>query len=145
MNRPPPDAGIPILTEVIPNLPELTEVISSPPPLGKAVAPPVPPVPSVPSVTPEQQAASAPPAAAEWDAEQWERMEREVRERVLQQVLERIDFVLEQRVRDSLADVLQTAVESLASEIRGGLHNTVKEVITRAVSQEITKLQSTKK
>lgn len=77
--------------------------------------------------------------------EKWEQLEVELRERVLQQVLDRIDFVLEQRVRDSLADVLQTAVTELASEIRTGLHHTLKEVVTRAVSQELIKAQSLKK
>jgi len=131
MNNPTLDAGIPLLTEVIPN---------HPPPPEKALPPPA--TDNDPDPVPEAPAAAS---AADWDDEKWNRMERELRERVLYQVLERIDFVLEQRVRDSLADVLQTAVESLASEIRGGLQQTVKEVITRAVSQEIAKLQTTKK
>jgi hypothetical protein len=77
--------------------------------------------------------------------EQWNRLEREVTERVLYQVLERIDFVLEQRVRDNLADVLQTAVERLAADIKSGLEQSLKEVVTRAVTQEITRLQTEKK
>lgn len=127
MNNPNRESGIPVLTEVI--------------------APPQPAPAPQPSAT-EPKAPAAEPqqrAAIEWDDELWTRMEREVRERVLHQVLERIDFVLEQRVRDSLADVLQIAVENLANEIRSGLHHTVKEVVTRAVTQEISKLQSTKK
>lgn len=76
--------------------------------------------------------------------EEWRLLEQTLRENVLRQVLSRIDFVLEHRVRDSLADVLQTAVESLAMEIRSGLHKTMEEVITRAVSQEISKAKSTK-
>ena len=77
-------------------------------------------------------------------AEEWQQLEQTLRENVLRQVLSRIDFVLEHRVRDSLADVLQTAVESLAVEIRSGLHNTLEEVITRAVSKEISRAKSTK-
>lgn len=72
-------------------------------------------------------------------AEEWQQLEQTLRENVLRQVLSRVDFVLEHRVRDSLADVLQTAVERLALEIRAGLHKTVEEVITRAVTQEISK------
>lgn len=78
------------------------------------------------------------------DAE-WQRLESEIRERVLHQILERIDFVLEQRVRDSLADVLQTAVEGLASEIKGGLQASIRDVVARAVNNEIAKLKSEKK
>jgi hypothetical protein len=135
MNNPTLDAGIPVLTEIIP-APQAAEIA--------APTSSTPPEPAIVSLSDNIAALSA-RVAADWDDEKWDWMEREVRERVLQQVLERIDFVLEQRVRDSLADVLQTAVERLASEIRGGLHQTVKEVVTRAVSQEITKLQTTKK
>lgn len=77
-------------------------------------------------------------------AEEWQQLEQTLHENVLRQVLSRIDFILEHRVRDSLADVLQTAVESLAIEIRSGLHNTMQEVISRAVSQEIAKAKVTK-
>lgn len=127
------EAGIPVLTEIIPNPPAESMPDAMPlPPLAA-------PAPQEDGATLETRAAAA------WDEEQWERLEREVRERVLRQVLERIDFVLEQRVRDSLADVLQIAVENLASEIKGGLHQSIRDVVTRAVAQEITKLQGTKK
>ena len=135
MNNSTLDAGIPVLTEIIP-APQAVEIAAAP----SAASP-------EPVIVPlsDDIAALTARASPDWDDEKWDRMEREIRERVLQQVLERIDFVLEQRVRDSLADVLQTAVERLASEIQGGLHQTVREVVTRAVSQEITKLQTTKK
>ncbi len=126
------DAGIPILTEIIPGPPPAeAKSVASPPPNAITVN--------------EDIAVIEARAAAIWEDEQWQRLESEIRERVLYQVLERIDFVLEQRVRDSLADVLQTAVERLATEIKEGLHHSIKDVITRAVTQEITKLQTTKK
>ncbi|KRB78810.1 hypothetical protein [Noviherbaspirillum sp. Root189] len=127
------DAGIPVLTEIIPapaTAPaEITVTVDIPPelPVTEAI------------VTLE------PPTERIWDEADWERLEREVRERVLVQVLERVDFVLEQRVRDSLADVLQLAVERLANDIKDGLHHSIKDVVSRAVAQEITKLQSLKK
>jgi hypothetical protein len=127
------EAGIPVLTEIIPNPPphSTPDIIPNPPP---------------PAPEPQEDLATLEDRAALiFNEGQWERLEREVRERVLRQVLDRIDFVLEQRVRDSLADVLQLAVENLAAEIKGGLHHSIKDVVTRAVSQEITKLQGTKK
>jgi hypothetical protein len=133
MNNPTLDAGIPVLTEIIP-VPQAGDAAQVKPPE---------PAPAVEII--EDAAALEAQAVADWDEEKWSRMESEIRARILQQVLQRVDFVLEQRVRDSLADVLQTAVEGLAAEIRGGLHNTIKDVISRAVSQEITKLQSSKK
>jgi hypothetical protein len=73
------------------------------------------------------------------------RFEHEICERVLQQLLDRIDFVLEQRVRDNLADVLQIAVDHLAADIRQGLQRSLADVIARAVTQEISRLQTLKK
>lgn len=75
-------------------------------------------------------------------AEEWQQLEQTLRENVLRQVLSRIDFVLEHRVRDSLADVLQLAVENLANEIRQGLNKTLEDVVTRAINQEIAKIKS---
>jgi hypothetical protein len=72
-----------------------------------------------------------------------EQLEKTIRENVLRQLMGRVDFVLEHRVRDGLADVLQTAVDGLAKEIRQGLTKSLEEVIHRTVSQEISKIQST--
>ncbi|HEV2608868.1 MAG TPA: hypothetical protein VGU61_01275 [Noviherbaspirillum sp.] len=141
MNNSTPDAGIPVLTEII--SPPLSSSVASPAPLqpdnaARTEPPVVEPAPHV--------IMSSEELKNDLDTkERWEQLETELRERVLQQVLDRIDFVLEQRVRDSLADVLQTAVAELASEIRTGLHHTLKEVVTRAVSQELIKAQSSKK
>jgi hypothetical protein len=127
-----PDAGIPVLTEIIPApQPVLAATVAT------ATAPAVTEKAAVVSLD-----ASADPVRNE---DQWNRLEREVTERVLYQVLERIDFVLEQRVRDNLADVLQTAVERLAADIKSGLEQSLKEIVTRAVTQEITRLQTEKK
>lgn len=141
MNNSTPDAGIPVLTEIIspPTSPSFASPLPSQPDnAAQTGLPVVEPAPHV--------IMSSEDLKNDLDAkERWERLEMELRERVLQQVLDRIDFVLEQRVRDSLADVLQTAVTELASEIRTGLHHTLKEVVTRAVSQELIKAQSLKK
>ena len=126
------DAGIPLLTEVIPG----------PAPAGNTHA--VAPETTVDAVKDDIVTLEA-RAATILEEEEWDRLEREIRERVLIQIIERIDFVLEQRVRDSLADVLQTAVEGLAADIKGGLHVSMRDVVTRAVTHEITKLKSAKK
>jgi len=129
MNNPTLDAGIPVLTEII-SAPQADENTVAPEPAIASMA--------------DEVAALYARATSGNDGGQWDVMEHEIRERVLRQVLERIDSVLEQRVRDSLADVLQTSVERLASEIRNGLQQTVREVVTRAVSQELAKLQAKK-
>lgn len=135
------DANIPLLTEVIVPLPTLTDIIETP----QAAAASVAAAPAVdddgsfdlPKVRQEETAART------LSQHDWERLETEVREKVLQQLQDRIDFVIEQRVRDGLADVLQTAVEGMAAQIREGLHQTLDEVISRAVSLELVKLKKT--
>jgi hypothetical protein len=133
-------------------IPELTEVIAA------DAASNAPASPAAPEITSKPTSNFAAPAAAnktgnetiparalaDWPEEEWRRLETEIRERIARQVLGRIEFVLEQRVRDSLADVLQTAVEGLANEIKQGLQVTLEEVIARAVAQEITRLKATK-
>jgi D-Tyr-tRNAtyr deacylase len=115
MSNPPVDAGIPLLTEIIP-------------------------------ASHAADRREPPPAAVqEVDEEKWHRLERDIQERVLHQVLARIDVVLEQRVRDSLADVLQVAVAGLADDIREGLRHSMRDAVKRAVAQEIAELQATEK
>ncbi|MFZ6720811.1 hypothetical protein [Undibacterium sp. Ji49W] len=121
------DASIPVLTEVI--LPEEIAAVKEP-----VTAP----------VAPETSSVTTNNVTDDRSEEDWQALEQTLHENVLRQVLARIDFVLEHRVRDSLADVLQIAVENLAGEIRTGLHKTLEEVITRAITQEISKVKSSK-
>lgn len=82
---------------------------------------------------------------AAMDDEEWQRMERRVRERILGQLLSRTDAMLEERIRTSLTGVVEQAVEGLAASLRLSLHKTLEDVVSRAVAQEITRLQSSKK
>ncbi|SFH81086.1 hypothetical protein SAMN04515618_103262 [Collimonas sp. OK307] len=134
------DANIPLLTEVIVPLPTLTDIIETPPEAIASAA-----VSTSASAIDDEDSFDLPSPRREITLSQhdWERLEAEVREKVLQQLQDRIDFVIEQRVRDGLADVLQTAVEGMAAQIRSGLHQTLDEVICRAVSLELVKLKKT--
>ena len=98
-------------------------------------------MPAAPATT--RSATSTPSTSAE-HSEEWEQLEKNLHENVLKHILTRVDFVLEHRVRDSLADALQGAVENLTAEIRQGLHASLNDVIKRAVNQEISKIQSTR-
>lgn len=119
------DSGIPLLTEVLPL--EQDQLLAPPLLLLEASIPEL-------SITATQ--------APNWSEQDLARMEAEISDRITRQVLTRIDRVLEQRVRDSLADVLQVAVGGLAQEIRDGLQQTIEEVIRRAVSQEMSRFQT---
>lgn len=118
MNQP-FDASIPVLTEIM---------------RDEAPAADAAPAPAA-----EEEAAALP---APGDADAWEALEHRLSERVLQQLSNRVDFVLEQRIKDSIAEVLDRALHSLTMELREGLHDTLGKIVTRAVQQEITHLQA---
>jgi hypothetical protein len=86
-----------------------------------------------------------PPLPAPMSEDEWQRMERRVRERILGQLLSRTDAMLEERIRSSVAGVLEQAVDGLAATLRASLHKTLEDVVSRAVAQEISRLQSAKK
>ena len=81
----------------------------------------------------------------EWGGQEWDILERRLSVRILQQLQGRVDFVLEQRIKDSMADVLQHAMADLTDHIRHGLQDTLEKIVARAVSQELTHLQALKK
>jgi hypothetical protein len=128
------DAGIPVLTEII-ETPDLDESVPEAPAVVPAIEPP------------EEYSVEALEAEmlSRLSGEEWNRLERKIRERILSRILARIDAVLEQQVRDHLADVLQLAVEALATEIKSGLHQSLEQVVARAVSDEIARLQKRNK
>jgi hypothetical protein len=132
------DANIPVLTEII-------EPVSEPVTPASIAIPDDIPVLDIPVMMGIETLPAESPAAESVVPElDWDAMELTVREAVLKQVLTRVDFVLEHRVRDGLADVLQTAVDKLADEIRTGLANSLNELVTRSVQQELLKIRSGK-
>lgn len=81
-------------------------------------------------------------AAAQLTPEEWQALELRLSERILHQLQGRVEFVLQQRLRDSMADVLQHALAGLTDEIRSGLQQTIEQIVTRAVSQELAHLKT---
>ncbi|MBI1834179.1 MAG: hypothetical protein HYR92_00020 [Burkholderiales bacterium] len=135
------DSGIPVLTEIISPDEVIAESNAAPAPAAPApaaapvIAAAAAPAPSISTTEITPQASSG------LSAEEWQQLEQTVKEGVLRQVLSRIDFVLEHRVSDSLAEVLQVAVDKLADDIRAGLRQSLEEVVTRAVTQELSKIK----
>ena len=80
-----------------------------------------------------------------WTEPQWNLLERRLSERILQQLQGRVDFVLEQRLRDSMEDVLKHAIAGLTEQIQDGLQQTIEQIVRRAVAQELIHLQALKK
>jgi hypothetical protein len=125
------DQSIPVLTEVF------SDKAEQPPP-PRPVAYPVP--------GSEQANAELETRAVDnWTEPQWNLLERRLSERILQQLQGRVDFVLEQRLRDSMEEVLKAAMAGLTEDIRAGLQDTIEKIVVRAVAQEVSHLQSLKK
>jgi hypothetical protein len=114
------ESGIPVLTEVLHtpmygvDLPERRSM------------PPAPHPPAMPEVISR------------------ERLENEVTQAVLEKLLGQLDQVLEARIRDQLADVLQTAVDGLACQLRAGLKQALDESIALAVAAELAATRNAK-
>lgn len=121
----------------------------TPAPSPTLAFPPPPVAPSTPTPPPSPAAAEppipAPPQAPALSEEEWARMERRIRERILGQLLARTDAMLEERIRTGISNMLQDAVDDLAAALRHNLHKTLDDVVSRAVAQEISRLQSLKK
>lgn len=139
------EAGIPVLTVPLPAAAVPSPVRPRPAsPQTTVAAAPVTPQPGIQRpAEPVEGAVDA--MLARLSPEEMEQLQHKLSERILRQLQSRIDFVLEQRVRDSLADVLQLAMGGLTNDIKRGLQHTLEEVVGRAVSQEIARLQSGKK
>lgn len=124
------DASIPVLTEVLQDSAEAA-------PAGYARTLPAPTV--------DDGERLEELARQQWSEQDWHVLERRLAERILHQLQGRVDFVLEQRIKDCMAEVLQRSLDDFTGALRQGLQQTMEEIVTRAVSQEMTHLQTLKK
>ncbi|MGF6275747.1 3-oxoacyl-ACP reductase-like protein [Massilia sp. UYP11] len=148
------DASIPVLTEVVADPPAAAAPATAAAPAATAPAAAAATAATAATAavgaTPQTHGADAAEspealerrAAERWSGEQWSVMERRLTERVLQQLQGRIDFVLEQRLRDGIAEAVDKAMTGFSAEIRTSLHESLGQVVSRAVSQEIAHLQT---
>ncbi|GJI95956.1 hypothetical protein GTP81_10460 [Rugamonas sp. FT107W] len=130
------DASIPVLTEVLKAEPLGDELLP-----GEAASG----IRTTLSKRAEMAAQLEADAIDNWSDAEWAMMEHRLSERIMHQLQSRVDFVLEQRIKDSMAEVLTHALHGLTNEIRIGLHDTIEKIVARAVSQELTHLQAQKK
>ncbi len=83
-------------------------------------------------------------AIADWTELEWSLLERRLSERILHQLQGRVDFVLEQRLRDTMEEALRHAMAGLTDEIQRSLQQTIEKIVVRAVAQELAHLQTLK-
>jgi hypothetical protein len=60
-------------------------------------------------------------------------------ERVLAEIQRQLDLMLEYRLREVLTPLLARATDSIVREARGELASTLREVVARAVAQELAR------
>ena len=158
MNTPPPSRPaplhVPVLTEVV----ELDEVVPKVTPEARPVLPqtvadpaqglpggapafsPSQPVPLAPAVSPAMATPAPPPFVAPRPAPAGLSFdEAQMTQRVLVEVQRQIDGMLEYRLREALAPILARTSEALVRELRQELSKTMRDVVSRAVAQEVVR------
>ena len=133
MNVPtrPHPANVPTLTEVIDVLPVLTEHAAPESDAAEVQAPAEP----MPQVLPEPEPVPQPPPLPEVS-------EAQLTQKVLTDVQRQIDSMLDFRLRESMQPLLAQFTETLMQDLRDELSRTMRDVVTRAVAQEMAKLRN---
>lgn len=125
-----PPTRVPTLTEIVqlpdggdaPTVPAALAPLPGPPPLAPPAASPAATLPA-PSLLPGALAA--------------QRSEEELVERVLEDVQRQLELMLEVKMREVLTPVLNRASDQLVRDARSALASTLRDVVSRAVSQEL--------
>jgi hypothetical protein len=65
--------------------------------------------------------------------------EEQLSQRVLADLQHQIDLMIEVRLREVLTPLLQRAADSLVRDARGELASTLREIVARAVAQELAR------
>ena len=120
-----------------PSIPVLTEVVAEPAAPAAAA-----PASAAPTAATDNAVQLERRAVERWTGEEWSVLERRVTERILQQLQGRIDFVIEQRLRDGITEAVNGALQGFTGQLRANLEQTIGEVVTHAVAQEISHLQT---
>lgn len=136
------DNSIPLLTEVIPLAPAPDYAAPMQP--GAFHTQPAnthyqAPAAAAPVMTPMSPVTPVTPAA-----EQYRQWEQEIRENVLQSLLERVDTVLHQHLQDQMVLALDHLSDIVMQRVREGLRDALTETVERAVAEEMARFTSSK-
>jgi hypothetical protein len=112
-------------------VPTLTEVVQMPSPDGGVAS-----TQGVRTGTFVERRAPAAERRANWPPEL---PEDQLAERVLADIQRQLDLMLETRMRETLAPALTRATDALVREMRHELASTLRDVVNRAVAQELAR------
>ena len=76
------------------------------------------------------------------EAVDWAELAERVRENVTERLTRRSQALLDAQLRESLQTVVDRAAESLAAELRASLSQMVRDIVARAVTEEITRVHA---
>lgn len=138
------DHSIPLLTEVIPLAPTAPDYAA---PAQPGAFHPQPAAASyqAPAAAAPILAAVPTPLPVTPAAEQYRQWEQEIRENVLQSLLERVDTVLHQHLQDQMALALDHLSDMVMQRVKEGLRDALAETVERAVAEEMARFASSKK
>ena len=148
----PTPAWTPMSTVILPILDSVVSADEISPESGELVLTQEPqPLQQVPTVVAEETAAQQPVDEAEAPQVMDESVsagavdvdidEGALTQRVMADVQRRIDSMLEFRLREAMAPVMARHTEALVRDLRDELASTMRDVVSRAVAQEVAKLR----
>ena len=72
----------------------------------------------------------------------WAQLALRVRENVLERLMRRSELLLDAQMKDTLTTITQRAAESLAVELHDSLSQLIRDIVARAVNEELTRLHT---
>lgn len=152
MSRPQPPRQVPTLTEVVrvvgpaepePRASDPASPVEAPLPAPAPLAPASLPVPAAGAATESEAAAAGEPAVPPVPPPAFllAGSEEQIAHRVLTDLQRQIDMMLEYRLREALTPALARMSEQLIRETRIELADTLRDVIARAVAQELARMR----
>lgn len=72
----------------------------------------------------------------------WGELAQKVRENVLERLLRRSDALLDSQIQATLTPVLERAAEAVAQEMHDAMTRMIRDVVARAVTEELTRLHA---
>ena len=72
----------------------------------------------------------------------WSNLAGQVRENVLERLLRRGDILLDGQMNHALAPVISRAVETMTRDVHDTLNRLIRDIVARAVNEEITRLHA---
>lgn len=67
--------------------------------------------------------------------------EEQLAQRVLVELQHQVDLMLDVRLRESMAPLLVRATDALVRDVRNQLTLTLRDIVTKAVAQELARLE----